>query len=401
MLDVGRGRAKRPRRSIGRSLNDRIEVTARELIVSGDNSEDDMLHQSLNDLGSIRDIGSSKSSLDDIPACRKDSGVGFYCSRVASGEDIFAAAATPSHLRRPRKASAAFCQAVQSVGSQPLAPIRPPVESEDESIPQPALKGFIKARRYRRRVITPCTRETKKHALRELMAKNQDTLFELPSVCSGISDKPSYAAPDDLVPGSVEAARWISRRQLQYKYKRDQCTKFEQEIRNILEDCPRRSRGSRITTSRQYKRVVSLQEQLRLLSADISAFDQSFPDYLKRHEFALATAQRQAQEDAEHFIFCLSILQSHYEKYGETYAGIDEKVARWNDGFKFLQAESPWEHPETHTWEGWVWESWNPELFNNGLGVQAEIAQVTDGNDMSDSLVDDLGKMMSNMVIGV
>lgn len=403
MLDVGRGHTDRVGGSIGRSMKDRFEVTTREVIVSGDDSEDDMLQEGLKDLGSNRDIGSSKSSLNDIPACRIDSGVGFYSSRVASGKDIFATAASPSHPRRLRKASAAFFQAVQSAGSQAPAPIRPPVESEDESIPQPALKEFIKARRHRRRVVTPSTREAKKRAFRELMPKNPDTSFELPRIFSAHFDKSSYSPPTEFIPGSVEAARWISRTQLQYKCKRDLYTKFEQEIQNILEACPRRFRGSRITTTRQYKRVVWLQEQIRLLSNDISAFDASSQDYLAQHKFALAAQQRQAQEDADHFTFCLSILQDHYEKYGQTSAGVDEKIARWNDGFKFLQAESPWEHPETHTWEGWVWESWDPELFRNGLDAQVEIAQVAggDGDDMSESLVDDLGEMMSHMVIGV
>lgn len=401
MLDVGRGHTNRVGGSIERSLKDRF-VTTREAIVSGDDSEDDLLQEGLKDLGSNRDVGSSKSSLDDIPACHIDSG-GFYSSRVASGKDIFATAASTSHPRRLRKVGPAFFQAVQSAGSQAPGLIRPPVESEDESIPRPALKEFIKARRHRRRVVTPNTREVKKRAVEELMAKSLDTSFELPRIFSAHFDKSSYSPPTEFIPGSVEAARWISRTQLQYKYKQDLYTKFEQETQSILEACPRRSPGSRITTTRQYKRVVWLQEQIRLLSNDISAFDASFPDYLAHHKFAIAVQQRQAQEDADHFTFCLSILQDHYEKYGQTYAGVNEKVARWNDGFKFLQAESPWEHPETHTWEGWVWESWDPELFRNGLDAQVKIAQVAGGNgdDMSESLVDDLGEMMSNMVIGV
>lgn len=403
MLDVGRGRTKRAGGSIERSLKDPFEVTGRELIVSGENSEDDMLQEGLKDLGRNRDIGSSKSFLDDVPACRKDSGVGFYNSRVASGKDIFATADTPSHPKRLRKASAVFFDAVKSADPPKLDLARSPVESEDESIPQPALKEFIKARRHRRSVITPNTRDAKKCALGDLMAKNPDTLPELPQLFSAQFDKSSYSPPADFNPGCVEAARWISQTQLQYKFKRDLYTKFEQDIRSILEECPRRTGGSRINTTRQYKRVVWLQEQLRLLATDISAFDASFPDYAASHQLALAAQQRQAKEDAEHFTFCLWILQDHYEKYGKTYAGVNEKVARWNDGFKFLRAESPWEHPETHTWEGWLWESWDPKLFRNGLDAQVEIAQVADAgeDDISESLVDDLGKMMSNMVIGV
>ena len=362
--------------------------------------DNDSADEVLQEDGSNRDVGSSKSSFDDVSVCRKDSGVGIYEARVASGKDIFATAAEHPPSRRLRKASAAISHAAQSIGFPTLVRLRPPVESEDESIPQPALKAFIAARKHQRSVITPNTREQTKPAICQQMAQPKP---KLPKPNMQHFDDQPYTPPVSFVPGSSEARQWIGRMCDKYAYKRDSYARYEQEIKDILASVVGRPATARVTATREYKRIVWLQEQLHILLSDITDFMASFPQYIDLHEAACDAAERQAKENAEHFTFCLSILQDHYEKYGQTFTGVDQKVANWNDGFKYLQAESPWEHPETHTWEGWVWESWDPELFKNGMNAQGEIARDAggDGNDLSESLVDDLGKMMSNMVIGV
>lgn len=405
MLNLGNGRKAEARHTAETPINDELGLAVTMEIddVQVDNdSADEVLQEDLKDLGSNRDDGSSKTSFEDVSVCRKDSGVEVYSTRIASGKDLFATAAKYSPSRRLRNATVAPFDTTQSIGFPTLVRLRPPVESEDESIPQPALKAFIAARKHRRRVITPNTREQKRRAICQQMAQPIARLSK-PNM-QPFDDQP-YAPPVSFIPGSGEACQWIGRMCDKYAYKRELYARYEQEMKDILASVVGRPATAPITATREYKRIVWLQEQLLLLFSDITAFMASFPKYIDLHEAACDVAERQAKENAEHFTFCLSILQDHYEKYGQTITGVDQKVANWNDGFKFLQAESPWEHPETHTWEGWVWESWDPQLFKNGVNAQVEIAQDAAGNgvgnDMSESLVDDLGEMMSNMVIGV
>ena len=403
MLSLGSGRKARANHSAKTPTKDeiRLAVTIEDIDdVQADKDSADEVQEDLEDSGSNGDVGSSKSSFDDVTVCRKNSGEGVFSTRVTSGKDIFAAAAEPPPLRRLRNTSSALFDAAQSIGFPRLVRLRPPVESEDEGLPQPPLKAFFAARKHRQKVITSNTREQTRRSIRQQVAQS---ISKPPKLnMQHFNDQP-YTLPVNFVPGSSEARQWIARMCDVYAYKRDSHARYQQEIKDILTSVVGRPASARITASRDYKRIVWLQEQLRLLLKDITAFMASFPQYIDLHEAACDAAERQAKENIEHFTFCLTILQDHYEKHGRTFAGVDQKVANWNDGFKFLQAESPWEHPEMHTWEGWVWESWDPELSKNGMHAQVEIAQDAsgNGNDISESLVDDLGKMMSNMVIGV
>ena len=87
------------------------------------------------------------------------------------------------------------------------------------------------------------------------------------------------------------------------------------------------------------------------------------------------------QDDAQHMVFCLSILQSHYEQHT---LGSADKIIHWNDGFDFCEGQSPWNHPEL---PGGMSESYSGDK--------------NPPNPLVDDIVDELECLMGNMHIGV